>query len=258
MTTTRFRKPLHIALPDSTLLSGSSPYQRSPLDHDEYDMQGSLNLGAESITPSPLPSPPMSRENSWLKTGDPFAIQLHQSTSSSPYSAYSAPSSAPVRTASKQRLSTSSTPSILPGGRPMKGKRESVWDRDCAICFESAVHPHRTLCCGTLFCLEHISDWMERDTHCPTCRVEMMPAPSQKNDNSEQLLSSSDELSPNEEVAHYDGAWARILRRRSSSRASTTRSTVTIETIMESEDALLLMRLALLLMMGLVYWVLLT
>lgn len=149
MTTNRFRQPLHIALPDSTLLSGSSPYQHSPLDRDEYglcsfclrfiadtdhqngsDMLGSLNLGAESITPSPLPSPPISRENSWLKTGDPFAIQLHQSTSSYPYSA---PPPAPARTANKQRLSASSTPSIVPGGRPVKGKRESVWDRDCAI-----------------------------------------------------------------------------------------------------------------------------
>ncbi|TEB27757.1 hypothetical protein FA13DRAFT_855737 [Coprinellus micaceus] len=31
-------------------------------------------------------------------------------------------------------------------------------DRDCGICFEYAVRPARTVCCGKLFCQEHLED----------------------------------------------------------------------------------------------------
>ncbi|KAF9267057.1 hypothetical protein L218DRAFT_856679 [Marasmius fiardii PR-910] len=31
-------------------------------------------------------------------------------------------------------------------------------DKDCGICFEAAVSPARTLCCGKLFCTDHIMD----------------------------------------------------------------------------------------------------
>ncbi|KAK7049289.1 hypothetical protein VNI00_005890 [Paramarasmius palmivorus] len=49
--------------------------------------------------------------------------------------------------------------------------RETV-DRDCGICFEIAVSPSRTLCCGKLFCYEHICDWLHgagSDGRCPAC-----------------------------------------------------------------------------------------
>ncbi|TFK68020.1 hypothetical protein BDN72DRAFT_858701 [Pluteus cervinus] len=41
--------------------------------------------------------------------------------------------------------------------RALKGTKEVV-DMDCGICFENAVMPCQTRCCGRLFCLEHIAD----------------------------------------------------------------------------------------------------
>ncbi|KAF9474287.1 hypothetical protein BDN70DRAFT_815964 [Pholiota conissans] len=42
-------------------------------------------------------------------------------------------------------------------GKERSLKKESV-DRDCGICFEYAVIPCRTLCCGKIFCTEHLAD----------------------------------------------------------------------------------------------------
>ncbi|KAF8625948.1 hypothetical protein AX17_006674 [Amanita inopinata Kibby_2008] len=45
-------------------------------------------------------------------------------------------------------------------------------DMDCGICFEQAVSPRRTLCCESLFCLEHITEWLSAGTStglCPSC-----------------------------------------------------------------------------------------
>ncbi|XP_006463279.1 hypothetical protein AGABI2DRAFT_120099 [Agaricus bisporus var. bisporus H97] len=55
--------------------------------------------------------------------------------------------------------------------RPAPRKKEAV-DRDCGICFEYAVQPARTLCCGNFFCTEHITDWLSgpsSDGRCPSC-----------------------------------------------------------------------------------------
>lgn len=44
----------------------------------------------------------------------------------------------------------------------------------CGICFETAVKPNKTRCCGQLFCFQHLSDWLSShgsDGRCPTCRV---------------------------------------------------------------------------------------
>ncbi|KAF9458824.1 hypothetical protein BDZ94DRAFT_1269753 [Collybia nuda] len=52
--------------------------------------------------------------------------------------------------------------------------KKEVVDRDCGICFEIAVSPSRTLCCGKLFCLEHITDWLHgssSDGRCPSCEA---------------------------------------------------------------------------------------
>jgi len=46
-------------------------------------------------------------------------------------------------------------------------------DRDCGICFEAAVAPCRMVCCGNVFCLNHISDWLygsSSDGRCPSCK----------------------------------------------------------------------------------------
>ncbi|KAJ3564535.1 hypothetical protein NP233_g8235 [Leucocoprinus birnbaumii] len=56
-------------------------------------------------------------------------------------------------------------------GKAPKKPREAL-DRDCGICFEYAVHPSRTLCCGMIFCFEHITDWLHgpsSDGRCPSC-----------------------------------------------------------------------------------------
>jgi len=48
-----------------------------------------------------------------------------------------------------------------------------VVDRDCGICFEVAVVPCRMICCGDVFCLNHISDWLygsSSDGRCPSCK----------------------------------------------------------------------------------------
>ncbi|KAF8811012.1 hypothetical protein BYT27DRAFT_7090613 [Phlegmacium glaucopus] len=44
--------------------------------------------------------------------------------------------------------------------------------RDCGICFEYAVVPCRTLCCGKIFCTEHLADWLhgpKAEGRCPNC-----------------------------------------------------------------------------------------
>jgi len=44
----------------------------------------------------------------------------------------------------------------------------------CGICFETAVKPNKSRCCGQLFCFQHLSDWLSAtgsDGRCPTCRV---------------------------------------------------------------------------------------
>ncbi|KIY71444.1 hypothetical protein CYLTODRAFT_418833 [Cylindrobasidium torrendii FP15055 ss-10] len=44
---------------------------------------------------------------------------------------------------------------------------------DCGICFEPAAIPCRALCCGKLFCLEHLTDWLHgssSDGRCPSCK----------------------------------------------------------------------------------------
>ncbi|KAJ3724851.1 hypothetical protein C8R42DRAFT_662765 [Lentinula raphanica] len=51
-----------------------------------------------------------------------------------------------------------------------KPKQEDY--RDCGICFEFARDSRRTPCCRSLFCFEHISDWLNRpssDGKCPSC-----------------------------------------------------------------------------------------
>jgi len=57
---------------------------------------------------------------------------------------------------------------------PVSANRLSKYavDRDCGICFEYAVLPCRTLCCGKIFCTEHLADWLhgpEAEGRCPNC-----------------------------------------------------------------------------------------
>ncbi|KAF8914612.1 hypothetical protein CPB85DRAFT_1297437 [Mucidula mucida] len=57
---------------------------------------------------------------------------------------------------------------------PKRSSSKDWVDRDCGICFEMAVVPCRTLCCGKLFCLEHLAEWLHgssSDGLCPSCKT---------------------------------------------------------------------------------------
>ncbi|KAJ3810238.1 hypothetical protein F5876DRAFT_76957 [Lentinula aff. lateritia] len=50
------------------------------------------------------------------------------------------------------------------------------FDRDCGICFDPAVRPSRTRCCGKMFCEEHLHDWLNGSLNrCPACASECHP-----------------------------------------------------------------------------------
>jgi len=50
-----------------------------------------------------------------------------------------------------------------------KAKQITV-DRECIICFDLAMRPSRTRCCGKLFCEDHLHDWLSRSSNrCPSC-----------------------------------------------------------------------------------------
>ncbi|KAF8342422.1 hypothetical protein F5887DRAFT_975191 [Amanita rubescens] len=43
---------------------------------------------------------------------------------------------------------------------------------DCRMCLRKAVSPCRTRCCGTVFCWEHITEWLSKEESgnlCPSC-----------------------------------------------------------------------------------------
>ncbi|KAJ7450155.1 hypothetical protein FB451DRAFT_1286288 [Mycena latifolia] len=51
-----------------------------------------------------------------------------------------------------------------------RGRAEA--QRDCGICEGAAMDPVRTLCCGKVFCREHIEDWLYSPAStglCPAC-----------------------------------------------------------------------------------------
>ncbi|KAE9402283.1 hypothetical protein BT96DRAFT_557605 [Gymnopus androsaceus JB14] len=51
-------------------------------------------------------------------------------------------------------------------------KMKKEVDRDCGICSELARKGCRTPCCRSLFCLEHINDWLtgpSSNGKCPSC-----------------------------------------------------------------------------------------
>ncbi|KAF9525862.1 hypothetical protein CPB83DRAFT_896615 [Crepidotus variabilis] len=57
-------------------------------------------------------------------------------------------------------------------GKGPRGLKKELDDRDCGICFEYAVVPCRTLCCGKIFCTEHLADWLHgpnAEGRCPNC-----------------------------------------------------------------------------------------
>ncbi|KAJ4490089.1 hypothetical protein J3R30DRAFT_3693603 [Lentinula aciculospora] len=50
------------------------------------------------------------------------------------------------------------------------------FDRDCGICFDPAVRPSRTKCCGKIFCEDHLHDWLKGSLNCcPVCSSNCHP-----------------------------------------------------------------------------------
>ncbi|PPR00546.1 hypothetical protein CVT26_009878 [Gymnopilus dilepis] len=71
-----------------------------------------------------------------------------------------------------RRSSWRSLSSIDKERERLKTSKKDTVDRDCGICFEYAVRPCRTLCCGKIFCTEHLADWLHgpnAEGRCPNC-----------------------------------------------------------------------------------------
>jgi len=118
-----------------------------------FDSQRSaqLNLGTESPTsilrPSMTPtSATASALGDWGKVG--MAVNAH----------------IPARTRAWRSLSW--VAGTHQGFR--KFQKEKV-DRDCGICFDPALNPRKTSCCGQVFCYAHLADWLRSSKNCPSC-----------------------------------------------------------------------------------------
>jgi len=107
----------------------------------EYHFE--MNLGAE--TPRSLVRPSVTpTKDEWSKVG--VAVN----------------SNVPTRTRAWRSLSWSSK------HRSPRFQKEEV-DRDCAICFDPAINPRKTSCCGQVFCYAHLADWLKSNNNCPAC-----------------------------------------------------------------------------------------
>lgn len=142
--------------PSPTLNLTSFPeyYYGDSIPENEYEIEyglPALNLGAESPWVSSTPglsqsgARTLANDEEWAKLR--AELQKH------------VPVPMPVRTRRGSSFS----------------RRNKSWiDGDCGICFESAVRPVRTLCCGKVFCREHLTDWLdgsEADGRCPACKA---------------------------------------------------------------------------------------
>ncbi|KAJ8091620.1 hypothetical protein PM082_020851 [Marasmius tenuissimus] len=154
----------------------------------EYTKYG-LNLGAETPrTPGFILSRPSSRGTTPSGIRSPNALD----------ESYLATQLHPVATLPVQLQAT--TTGEEPRGRlwrsssfSEKHRRRNTLtngsrgvDRDCGICCENAVNPARTVCCGKLYCTEHIVDWLQHPSSegkCPSCNspnqgILTLPSPS--------------------------------------------------------------------------------
>ncbi|KAF5390136.1 hypothetical protein D9757_003785 [Collybiopsis confluens] len=106
-------------------------------DLDQYDFPG-LNLGTESLAATP-------KSNSGFTSG--------------------------TLSRSRSRLGSLEARQLKQVSRT-----STKVDRNCMICFDIALRPSRTRCCGKLFCETHINDWLaESSNHCPWCSTYCHP-----------------------------------------------------------------------------------
>ncbi|KAL0064842.1 hypothetical protein AAF712_008239 [Marasmius tenuissimus] len=123
-----------------------------------------LNLGAES------PRSILNEEASFLRSSsfspETYLLTLKDGEDMWRKSGIAANTAVPMRARNWRSSSFAEKQRKRP--RPVR----NTVDRDCGICFEVAVSPSRTLCCGKLFCMEHITHWLncpESDGRCPSC-----------------------------------------------------------------------------------------
>ncbi|ESK83656.1 hypothetical protein Moror_2175 [Moniliophthora roreri MCA 2997] len=148
-----------IPIPDSLLYPDSFDVDDDVEEEGEDYNSFGLNLGAE--TPRSFVEEPRVDEDDLL---DRFNNASSNSGSSG------STSDALLNVPGRSRLWRSAS-FYDKHKRRTKLQKEAV-DRDCDICFEIAVSPARTLCCGKLYCYEHIFDWLHgpsSDGRCPSC-----------------------------------------------------------------------------------------
>ncbi|KAJ7339835.1 hypothetical protein DFH08DRAFT_875595 [Mycena albidolilacea] len=115
------------------------------------ELEYSVNLGAESGVSTPLLSPSLTA--------------LSDSSSSLPENILDdTPVASPIRTRSwrpvgvEREQKARSTAYDAAGNLKVAARARKADARDCGICEEPAVSPVKTLCCGALFCRQHIDD----------------------------------------------------------------------------------------------------
>ncbi|KAK1224070.1 hypothetical protein PQX77_008400 [Marasmius sp. AFHP31] len=124
-----------------------------------------LNLGAES------PRSILNEEASFLRSSS-FSSESHLLSTLKDGEDIWRNSGIAVNTAVPMRARNWRSSSFAEKQRKRPRPVRDAVDRDCGICFEFAVSPSRTLCCGKLFCMEHITHWLncpESDGRCPSC-----------------------------------------------------------------------------------------
>ncbi|KAJ7896629.1 hypothetical protein B0H14DRAFT_3853562 [Mycena olivaceomarginata] len=125
------------------------------------ELEYSVNLGAESGVSTPLLSPSLTA--------------LSDSSASLPENIVDDP---PHRLAHTNAQLAS--PYDAAGNLKVAARARKADARDCGICEEPAVSPVKTLCCGALFCRQHIDDWIyapAADGCCPACKARcVLPA----------------------------------------------------------------------------------
>ncbi|KAJ7804182.1 hypothetical protein B0H14DRAFT_1624718 [Mycena olivaceomarginata] len=137
------------------------------------ELEYSVNLGAESGVSTPLLSPSLTALSD-------SSVSLPENIVDDP------PAASPIRTRSwrpvgvEREQKARSTAYDAAGNLKVAARARKADARDCGICEEPAVSPVKTLCCGALFCRQHIDDWIyapAADGCCPACKARcVLPA----------------------------------------------------------------------------------
>ncbi|KAF8476657.1 hypothetical protein DFH94DRAFT_101842 [Russula ochroleuca] len=162
--------------------SPSSPLVATPPQVFTSTLSTPLNPKLVPLQASPLSSPsqptrrlPRSRSRPQLSSRASLESIIEESSGENHEHPPTHATSNPTPEFTGEKEHTRVMVSRLPGWNGKKGITSGRGMRDvCGICFESAVKPNKSRCCGQLFCFQHLSDWLSAtssDGRCPTCRV---------------------------------------------------------------------------------------